>query len=191
MSDVIRVTGFGGSLRKNSYTRAMLEECTNLMPPSSELSIADISRIPLFNQDDEEHPPAAVKDFKNSIRKSDAVLVVTPEYNYSIPGFLKNAIDYASRPPSDNVFRHKPVAIMSASIGILGGSRAQYHLRQVFVFLDSYVINKPEVFVTLANTKFDSNLRLIDNTAREFMGELLKNLVTAALNLKKLEKSDQ
>ncbi|MCL4421251.1 MAG: NAD(P)H-dependent oxidoreductase, partial [Candidatus Thermoplasmatota archaeon] len=76
----------------------------------------------------------------------------------------KNAIDYASRPADDNVFKHKPVALMSASVSILGGSRAQYHLRQVFVFLDSYVINKPEVFVTLANTKFDENLRLVDET---------------------------
>lgn len=188
MSDKINVTGFGGSLRKNSYNRALLEECVNLMPANSELSFANISGIPLFNQDDEENPPDAVKNFKNAIRKADAILVVTPEYNFSIPGIIKNAIDYASRPPTDNVFRHKPVALMSASVSILGGSRAQYHLRQVFVFLDAYVINKPEVFVTLAHTKFDNNLRLIDKTAKEFMGQLLNNLVSAALDIKKLGK---
>ena len=188
MTDRVKVTGFGGSLRKKSFNRALLYECPALMPENSELTIFDISEIPIYNQDNEIDLPKPVKDFKDAIRSSDALLVVTPEYNYSIPGFLKNAIDYASRPADDNVFKHKPVALMSASISILGGSRAQYHLRQVFVFLDSYVINKPEVFVTLANTKFDENLRLVDETAKGFMKQLLQNLVSFTNDLKKLEK---
>ncbi|MCW6168771.1 MAG: NAD(P)H-dependent oxidoreductase [Thermoplasmatales archaeon] len=187
MTDKVKITGFGGSLRKKSFNRALLSECTALMPGNSELKIFDISKIPIYNQDDEIDLPKPVKDFKDAIRSSDAVLVVTPEYNYSIPGFLKNAIDYASRPADDNVFKHKPVALMSASVSILGGSRAQYHLRQVFVFLDSFVINKPEVFVTLASTKFDENLKLIDEAAKGFMKQLLQNLVSFTNDLKNME----
>jgi len=186
MMNKIKVVGFGGSLRRRSYNRALLEECVNLMPENSELNIFDILQIPIFNQDDEETPPEIVKEFKDAIRRSDAVLVVTPEYNYSIPGFLKNAIDYASRPATDNVFKHKPVALMSASVSILGGSRAQYHLRQVFVFLDSFVINKPEVFVTVAHTKFDQDLKLMDNNSKDIMKQLLQNLVSSVRDQKKL-----
>ena len=104
--------------------------------------------------------PTKVKEFKSKIREADAILIATPEYNYSVPGVLKNAIGCASRPYGDNPFNDKAVAIMSASVGMLGGARAQYHLRQTFIFLNMYPINGPEVIVTFAQNKFDSNGKL-------------------------------
>ena len=120
--------------------------------------------------------PPKVKEFKSKIRESDALLIATPEYNYSVPGVLKNAIDYASRPYGDNSFDDKPVAIMSASIGMLGGARAQYHLRQMFVFLNMHPVNVPEVIVTFASDKFDSEGNLLDKNAKGFLTQLLQNL---------------
>ena len=128
--------------------------------------------------------PAKVKEFKAKIRSADAILVATPEYNYSIPGVLKNAIDWASRPPGDNSFEGKPVAVMSASIGMLGGARAQYHLRQVFVTLNMHPINKPEVIVPFAKDKFNENGQLKDDTTRTRIRELLENLVALTKKLR-------
>lgn len=173
----VRILGFGGSLRKGSYNSALLREASDHMPEDSRLEIFDISSIPIYNQDHENNPPQVVLNFKEAIKDADGLLIVTPEYNYSIPGFLKNAIDYASRPPETNYFRGKPVAFMSASTGMLGGSRAQYHLRQVAVFLDMKPINRPEVFINFAQTKFDQNMRLKDEQAIGFMRQLLKELV--------------
>jgi len=116
-------------------------------------------------------------DFKSSIRAADAILIATPEYNYSIPGVLKNAIDWASRPPTDNVFHDKPVAIMGASTDTLGTARAQYHLRQCFVFLNMHAVNRPEVMVSFAREKFDADGRLKDEKMRRLIGELIESLV--------------
>ena len=115
-------------------------------------------------------------EFKQKIKTADAILIVTPEYNYSVPGVLKNAIDWASRPSGNNSFQGKNAAIMSASIGMLGGARAQYHLRQSFVTLDIYALNKPEVFVTFAAQKFDAEGRLVDEKTREVVKVLLRTL---------------
>ncbi|MEM3400439.1 MAG: NAD(P)H-dependent oxidoreductase [Nitrososphaerota archaeon] len=141
-----------------------MRAAAELMPRNAKLEIFDIEGIPLYNQDFENDVPAKVKEFKEKIRRADAILIATPEYNYSFPGVLKNAIDWASRPPGDNSFEGKPVAIMSASIGTLGGARAQYHLRQVLIALNMYPINRPEVMVPLAREKFDENGRLIDES---------------------------
>ena len=133
-------------------------------------------------------PPACcslVSDFKARIRAADAVLIATPEYNYSIPGFLKNAIDQASRPYGDNAFAGKPVAMMGASVGMLGTARAQYHLRQSCVFLDMYPLNQPEVMVPFAQDKVDENGRLKDAKTREKIRELLEALVVWTRRLKK------
>ena len=127
------------------------------------LEIFEIEGIPAFNQDLEGDIPKKVKEFKSKIREANAILIATPEYNYSVPGVLKNAIDWASRPYGDNPFDGKPVAIMSASVGMLGGSRAQYHLRQIFVFLNMYPVNGPEVIVPFAQDKFDATGKLIDD----------------------------
>ncbi len=184
MSDVINILGFAGSLRKGSYNRALLREAVSLTPKDVKLEIFELEGIPPFNQDFELSPPDRVKDFKNKISSSDAILIVTPEHNYSVPGVLKNAIDWASRPYGDNSFEGKPVAVMSASTGMLGGARAQYHLRQSFVFLNMHPVNRPEVFVTSASQKFDDQGRLTDAKTREFVQKLLETLASWTLRLK-------
>lgn len=181
----INILGFAGSLRKGSYNRALLRIASELVPVETSLEIFDLEGIPSFNQDLEISLPGKVVEFKQKIKSADALLIVTPEYNYSVPGVLKNAIDWASRPHGDNSFQGKPVAVMSASTGMLGGARAQYHLRQVFIFLEMYPINRPEVFVTLAAQKFDSEGKLLDEKARELIRNLLKSLVDWTIRLKK------
>lgn len=155
METKIKILGFAGSLRVSSYNKALLRAATALLPDDATLEIFDVNDIPPFNQDLEMDMPPKVKEFKSKIREADAIVIATPEYNYSVPGVLKNAIDFASRPYGDNPFNDKPVAIMSASIGMLGGARAQYHLRQMFVFLNMHPVNGPEVIVTSAQNKFD------------------------------------
>lgn len=177
MNNVINILGFAGSLRRDSYNRALLRVAAELTPEGAKLEIFNLEGIPLFNQDLEASLPERVKEFKSKIRAADAILVATPEHNYSIPGVLKNAIDWASRPYGDNSFEGKPAAIMSASTGMLGGARAQYHLRQVFVFLDMYPVNKPEVFITFAGQKFDKQGRLSDEKTGEFIKALLESLI--------------
>jgi len=172
----LRIIGFAGSLRKGSYNRSLLRSADQLLPQHTALEIFDLSDIPPFNQDLEANMPAKVNEFKSKIRESDALLIATPEYNYSVPGVLKNAIDYASRPYGDNPFDDKPVAIMSASVGMLGGARAQYHLRQMFVFLNMHPINAPEVIVTSASNKFDAEGNLLDENTKKFLTQLLQNL---------------
>jgi len=172
----LKILGFAGSLRVGSYNKALLRAATNLLPENATLEIFDLGGIPPFNQDLEMDMPPKVKDFKTKIREADAILIATPEYNYSVPGVLKNAIDFASRPYGDNPFDGKPVAIMSASIGMLGGARAQYHLRQIFVFLNMHPVNGPEVIVTFAQNKFDANGKLVDENTNKFLKQLLENL---------------
>jgi chromate reductase len=128
--------------------------------------------------------PEKVKEFKGKIKAADAILIVTPEYNYSVPGVLKNAIDWASRPYGDNSLESKPVAIMSASTGMLGGARAQYHLRQTFVFLNMQPVNRPEVMVNFAAQKFDEKGKLIDQKTQDLIKQLLYNLVSWTNKLK-------
>jgi chromate reductase len=184
MEGQLLILGFAGSLRKGSYNKALLRAATDLLPEEAKLEIFDLEGIPPFNQELESQMPERVKEFKAKIRAADAILVATPEHNYSVPGVLKNAIDWASRPYGDNSFEDKPVAIMSASTGMLGGVRAQYHLRQTFVFLDMHPVNKPEVFVTFANQKIDDQGRLTDEASRGVIKELLKALVALTKRLK-------
>jgi chromate reductase, NAD(P)H dehydrogenase (quinone) len=175
MSD-IKVLGIAGSLRKASFNQAALRAAQGLMPAGATLEIAEIDGLPGFNQDDEKTPPAKVAELKAKIRAADAVLIVTPEYNYSVPGVLKNAIDWCSRPYGDSAWKGKPVAIMGASVGVLGTARAQYHLRQCFVFLDMPAVNQPEVMIASAADKFDKDGNLTDAKAKELIGALLANL---------------
>jgi chromate reductase len=156
-----------------------------MVPAGAVLEIFELEGIPPFNQDLENRPPEKVKEFKAKIRAADAILIATPEYNYSIPGVLKNAIDNASRPYGDNAFDGKPAAIMGASIGMLGTARAQYHLRQSLVFLNMYPLNQPEVMVPLAHEKIDQNGRLTDQKTREKIKELLEALVIWTKKLKR------
>jgi chromate reductase len=184
MDKQITILGFAGSLRKGSYNKALLRTAIELMPKSAKLEIFDLEGIPPFNQDLEEQMPEKVKTFKAKIRAADAILIATPEYNYSMSGVLKNAIDWASRPYGDNSFEDKPVAIMSASPGMLGGIRAQYQLRQIFVALNMHPINRPEVCVPSADDKIDEKGKVTDETTKEKMRELLRNLVNWTIKLK-------
>jgi len=176
MGSNLKILGFAGSLRKGSYNKSLLRSAIQLLPSDTTLEIFDLSDIPPYNQDLDNNMPSRVKEFKTKIRESDALLIATPEYNYSVPGLLKNAIDYGSRPYGDNPFDDKPVAIMSASVGMIGGARAQYHLRQMFVFLNMHPVNVPEVIVTFASEKFDSEGNLLEDNTKKFLTQLLQNL---------------
>jgi len=177
MDKKLLILGFAGSLRKGSYNKALLRAAEELLPEEAKLEIFDLEGIPPFNQELESRMPEKVKEFKAKIRDADAILIATPEHNYSVPGVLKNAIDWASRPYGDNSFEGKPAAIMSASTGMLGGSRAQYHLRQIFVFLDMRPVNRPEVFITFAAQKIDEQGKLNDETSRKLIKQLLEALI--------------
>jgi chromate reductase len=177
MSKPIRILGIAGSLRRESYNRAALRAAAQLVPRDASLDIFELDGIPGFNQDDEKNPPAKILELKNRIREADAILIVTPEYNYSVPGVLKDAIDWVSRPYGDNAWTGKPVAIMGASIGTIGTARAQYHLRQMFVFLNMFPINQPEVMIGNAAERFDGEGNLTDETTKDHIRRLLQSLV--------------
>ena len=177
MAPSLKVLGISGSLRKGSYNTAALRAAQELAPEGMSIEIASIAEIPFYDADVQaEGFPAAVTELGEQIRTADAVLIGSPEYNYSIPGVLKNAIDWLSRLPNQP-FAGKPVGMIGASQSLLGAARAQYHLRQVFVFIDALPVNKPEVFITLAQTKFDSGGRLTDEPTRAFVRQLLESLV--------------
>jgi chromate reductase, NAD(P)H dehydrogenase (quinone) len=173
----IKLLGLIGSIRKGSFNKTLMQAAVELMPENAEIEVFDIAAIPLFNQAFEDTPAPVVKDLKAKIKAADALLIATPEYNYSIPGVLKNAIDSASRPYGDNAFDGKPVALMSASIGRLGGARAQYHLRQSFVFLNMFPINYPEVMLPQAQQNVDENGKLTNEEIRKLIRQLLEELV--------------
>ena len=177
MTKPIRILGIAGSLRRESYNRAALRAATGLVPEGISIEIFELDGIPGFNQDEEQNPPAKVTELKNKIREADAILFVTPEYNYSIPGVLKNAIDWASRPYGDSAWSGKPAAIMGASVGAIATARAQYHLRQIMVFLNMFPINQPEVMIGKAQERFDAQGNLTDDATKEFIRQLLENLV--------------
>jgi len=177
LNNPLVILGIAGSLREGSYNRAALRAATELVPEGVRLETFDIGGLPGFSQDDEQQPPAKVVELKQRIRSADAILLVTPEYNYSVPGVLKNAIDWASRPYGDSAWSGKPVAIMGASVGTLGTARAQYHLRQMFVFLNMYAVNQPEVMISNAAKRFDEQGNLTDETSRKLIQQLLDELV--------------
>jgi chromate reductase len=172
----MKILGIPGSLRKESFHAKLLRAAAKLAPEGVTVEIAGIGDLPLFNQDLEQNPPESVKEIKKKIKKSDAVLFVTPEYNYSVPGVLKNAIDWASRPYSDSAWAGKPAGIMSGSVGLQGGAKAQYHLRQSFVFLNMYPLNKPEVMVPMIQDKFDAEGNLTDEETKKRVIEYLAAL---------------
>lgn len=172
-ASVVKTLGISGSLRKGSYNSAALRAAAELLPEGMSLEIADISQLPLYNEDVRQagFPPPAQK-LRDQILAADALIFVTPEYNYSMSGVLKNAIDWASRPPNQP-FDGKPVGIMGATPSLWGTARAQYHLRQSCVFLNMLPLNKPEVLIAQAQSKFDAELRLADKTTRDLIAQLL------------------
>ena len=177
MNKPITILGIAGSLRRQSYNRSALRAAQQLVPEGATLEVFELDGIPGFNQDEEQNPPAKVVELKKRVRAADALLFVTPEYNYSVPGVLKNAIDWASRPYGDSAWDGKPAAIMGASIGNIATARAQYHLRQMFVFLNMFAINQPEVMIGNAAERFDENGNLTDDATKEYIRKLLQNLV--------------
>ena len=169
----MKVLGICGSLRQGSYNAMALRAAQKLVPAGMTLDIADISTIPMYNDDVRAAgEPAAVAALKAQVRAADAVLIATPEYNFSIPGVLKNTLDWMSRPP-EPPFDGKVVAIMGASPGPVGTARVQYDLRKAFVFMDAFCVNKPEVFISQCASKFDAQGNLTDEATGKFIGELL------------------
>jgi len=185
MNDPLTILGIAGSLRAGSFNRLALRAALELAPEGATIETFDIKGLPGFSQDDEANPPAQVVELKQKIKNADAILLVTPEYNYSVPGVLKNAIDWASRPYGDSAWTKKPVAIMGASVGTLGTARAQYHLRQMFVFLNMYAVNQPEVMISAAHKRFDEQGNLTDETTKKLIGQLLEELVSLTRQMKK------
>jgi chromate reductase len=172
-SERLRVVAIAGSLRRESYNRRLVQAAREVAPDSLEIARHEISAIPLYDGDVEKAGfPSSVQALREAIRRADGVLIATPEYNYSVPGVLKNAIDWVSRPP-DQPFRDKPVAIIGATPGGFGTTRAQHHLRQSFVFLDARVLARPELLVASAADKFDAKGDLVDEKTRKLLGELL------------------
>ncbi len=172
----LRVAGIPGSLRKNAYSLGLLQAAQDVAPRDMEIEILDITGFPVFNQDDRDHPPAVVTAFKEKVRRADAVLFSINEHNYSLSAAEKNVIDWGSQPYTASVWPGKPAGIMSASIGAMGGVRAQLDLRHVMVFLNMWPINRPEVIVPFAADKFDAGGRLTDEASRKFIADHLVEL---------------
>ena len=173
----MKILGISGSLRKQSFNTSLLRSALDVTPEGVTIDTFNLAGIPLYNEDVKVigFPPEVVA-FRTAIRAADAVLIVTPEYNFSIPGVLKNAIDWASRPP-DQAWGRKPIGIMGVSGAMSGTMRAQYHLRQVLAGVDAQVLTRPEVFVRNGAEKFDGDGRLTDETTREFVKKLIAALV--------------
>ena len=172
-----RILGIAGSLRAGSYNRSALRAAQGMAPEGATIETFDLADLPLFNQDKEQPLPEPVQRMKDRIRAADAILFVTPEYNYSVPGVLKNAIDWGSRPSGQSAWGGKPCAIMGASPGMFGTARAQYHLRQVLLSLNMHPLNQPEVMIASASQKFDAQGQLTDEKTKQKIGEQLRALV--------------
>ncbi|HEY4316335.1 MAG TPA: NAD(P)H-dependent oxidoreductase [Herbaspirillum sp.] len=182
MTREIQILGIAGSLRAQSFNRLLLKNAQDLLPAGVRLEIRDLEDLPIYNQDLEQALPSSVERLKSAIARSDAILFATPEYNYSIPGVLKNAIDWASRPGGASAWAGKPAAIVGATPGTLGTARAQYHLRQILVALDMPTVNQPEVMIAGARDRFDANGRLSDEKSVQLLDALLKKLIALTSN---------
>ncbi len=174
MTQSIHLLGFTGSLRQESYNRALLHATIDAAPEGVTVKTTEIGDIPLYNADlDTESPPEPVRRFREEIGAADGLLIATPEYNYSIPGGLKNAIDWASRPAMSSVLKRKPIGIMGTGSGRFGSVRAQMALRQVFVFTESYVMLKPEIVLPNAAIIFDAQRNLVDDDVRSLLAQYM------------------
>lgn len=173
----IHVLGISGSLRDSSYNSALLRAAAELTPEGMTLEIVNLAGIPVFDVDEEIPFPEAVESLRSAIAKADAVLIATPEYNSSISGALKNALDWVSRAPQPPL-AGKPVALIGASTGLFGTARAQVQLRQVLTHLGALVLSKPEVMVPKAQEVFDENGRLTSEATRGFLQDLLTRLAS-------------
>jgi chromate reductase len=163
------VTLLVGSLRKESFSRKLANSLITLSTDKIDLKILEISNLSLYNQDFDFDPSALMKEFRSCLKKSDGFIFITPEYNRSVPGVLKNAIDIGSRPYGENAFDAKPSAVISLSIGAMGGFGANHHLRQSLVFLNSPTMPQPEVYIGHADKIFDLSGKLTDESTRKYL----------------------
>ncbi len=165
----VRLLGLAGSLRKASVNRALLRAIGEVLPDDASLTIYDrMGDLPHFNSDLKDDPEP-VTHWKQAIAAADGLVIATPEFNYSVPGVMKNAIDWATRPPATSPLRRKPIGVVGASVGISGSMRAQYHMRQIFVYTDSPVLGQPEVIIPRSHERFDANGHLTDESTRELL----------------------
>jgi chromate reductase, NAD(P)H dehydrogenase (quinone) len=170
-----KIAVFVGSLRRESFNRKMAGALATLAPASLLLEIVEIGGLPLYNQDDDDegHPPSEWTAFREHVKSFDGVLFVTPEYNRSVPGVLKNALDVGSRPYGRSVWGGKPGAVVSVSPGAIGGFGANHHLRQSLVFLDVPAMQQPEAYIGGAAQLFDANGKIPHEATREFLGKYM------------------
>ncbi len=183
-SPKVSILGISGGNRSGSYNTALLEAARELLPENATIEIASIPALPIYSQDIERSPPPEVIHLKERVKSADAILIATPEHNYSIPAVLKNTIEWVARPPRDNSWSGKPAAIVSASSGVRGGVRAQMHLRSIMVDLNMHPINIPQLYVGNESTRFDENRRLADPEMRAIYEKLLKSLVEWTIRLR-------
>lgn len=180
MEKTIQLIGLSGSLRKASFNTMLLKECLQLLPENTTLEILDFANIPLYNGDLDlpiaASRPAVVQEFMDKIAKADGLLIVSPEYNYSVPGGLKNAIDWASRGGEQAPLYRKPVAVMGATPGMWGTVRMQLAFQSIFLFLDMKAVLKPEILIQDASKKFDAAGKLTDEKTKELIRKKLSNL---------------
>jgi chromate reductase len=178
----VKIFGISGSLRAGSLNSALLRAAAALAPDGMKIDVyAGLRALPPYDQDlDTADPPGPVADLRARIRAADGVLIATPEYNYGVPGVLKNAIDWASRPAATSPLKRKPIAIMGAAPGAFGSVRAQLSLRQTLLWTDSDVVTKPELMVFQARERFDQHGELVDGQVRELLGTLLTALARRA-----------
>lgn len=168
--DVVAVVG---SLRRDSYTRRLVESLISLSPSSLKIEFVGLSDLSLYNQDEESNPPASWVTFRSRVKRADAVLFATPEYNRSVPGVLKNAIDIGSRPYGSSVWSGKPAAVLSCSPGAMGGFGANHHLRQSLVFLDMPTLQQPEAYISGADKLFGPDGAFVHPSTKQlFLGFL-------------------
>jgi chromate reductase, NAD(P)H dehydrogenase (quinone) len=172
----VKILGIPGSLRQASFNRFALRAAQSLLPPGASLDLFELEGIPPYNQDHDKQPPARVVELKTRVRAADAVLFSTPEYNYSMPGVLKNAIDWASRPFPENVLRHKPTAVIGASTGLFGAVWAQAEVRKTMKASGAYVLES-ELPVGMADSAFADDGALVDPELTQRLKELLADLV--------------
>ena len=169
------IVGMAGSLRQASFNRSLLRAASEIAPATLHITVHDLLPIPLYNADVEARGvPEAVAELRQAVKDADGLLISTPEYNHGVPGVLKNAIDWLSRPPRGSALSGKPAAIMGASPGTTGTARSQSQLRQAFVFTNTYAMPQPEVLVGRAHEKFDESGALKDEATRRFLAQFLE-----------------
>ncbi|MHB0866001.1 MAG: NADPH-dependent FMN reductase [Minisyncoccota bacterium] len=174
----MKIVALSGSLRKDSYNTMLVRAFAELASADMEIEMLNIGDLPLYSQDDETAYPPVAQAMKDKIASADGIIIVTPEYNRSIPGTLKNAIDWLSRPYGQNSFARKPVLVAGVSIGKIGTAVAQSHLKQILVYLDADVIGQPEIYLGPAQEVFDTTGALTNDSTKELLRKALEVLAS-------------